>query len=270
MVDHPPYLFDAGPAALAVSTDVDGAIIDVAVRGDWHSPLALAVARTIRQCLAESPAAIVIDATALSDEAAASVPVWFSAAQAAAAASPPARLAICLPPESALTARLNRIGADRYLPIFASRTEARTTLGGERPLTDLLRFRLAPSPVSPSVARNLVGSACQAWNLTPLLHPGRAVLSELVANAVEHAGTEMEVSISRRGAALHLAVRDRERTFPRLRDLAPAEPGRPLDERGHGLRVVHADSLAWGAIPTDGGKMVWATVRDRAGRRRRW
>lgn len=274
MGEHPPYLFDAGTdpagAPLSVTTDVDGAIIDIAVRGDWHGPLATAVSLAIHKCLAESPAAIVVDATEVSDEAAASVPTWFSASQAAASADPPARLALCLAAESTLAGKLRHVGADRYVPVFESPAEARAALGGRRPLTEVVRLRLPPSPVSPSVARNLVGGACQAWNLGPLLHPGRAVLSELVSNAVEHAGTEMEVSISRRGTALHLAVRDRNATLPRFIVLAPAQPGRPLDERGYGLRVVHADSIAWGAIPSEGGKVVWATVRDRAGQRRRW
>lgn len=270
---HSPYLFgtevDQAGAHLTVTTDVDGAIIDIAVRGDWHEPLRAAVLLAIHKCLAESPAAIIIDVTGVGDGAAASTPTWFSAAQAAAAADVPARLVLCLAAESALAGRLRRLGAGRYVPVFASPTDARAALG-ERPLTDVVRLRLPPSPISPSVARNLVGGACQAWNLAPLLHPGRAVISELVSNAVEHARSEMEVSISRRGAALHVSVRDREATLPRIIDLAPAEPDRPLDERGHGLRVVHADSVAWGAIPSEGGKVVWATVRDRGGRRRGW
>lgn len=274
MGENPPYLFEAdlnpAGAPLTVTTDVDGAIIDIAVRGDWHGPLAAAVSLAIDRCLAESPAAIVVDATEVSDETAASVPTWFSASQAAASADPPARLALCLAPESALAGKLRHVGAERYVPVFDSPAEARAALGGRRPLTELVRLRLAPSPVSPSLARNVVGDACQAWNLAALLHPGRAVLSELVSNAVEHAGTEIEVSISRRGTALHLAVRDRNAAFPRIIALNSARPGRPLDERGYGLRVVHADSIAWGAIPTEGGKMVWATIRDRAGPRRRW
>ncbi len=274
MEENPPYLFlpalDGIRAQLAVTSDVDGSVIDIAVRGDWHPGLGAAVSLEIGRCLAESPAAIVIDVADVVDPAADSVPVWLSATQAAAAADPPARLALCLPAGSALAIRLGRIGAQRYLPTFGSPAEARESLIGSRPLTDVVRLRLPPSPVSPGVARNLVGGACQAWNLSALLHPGRAVLSELVANAVEHARTEMEVSISRRGSALHLAVRDRDPTPPRIIELRPVEAGLPLDERGHGLRVVHADSVAWGAIPSVGGKVVWATVRDRAGRRRRW
>ncbi|GAA3344560.1 hypothetical protein GCM10020358_48290 [Amorphoplanes nipponensis] len=275
MEENPPYLFlpvlaDAPAPRVTVTADVDGAVIDVTVRGDWGPHLGARVAQEIGRCLAESPAAILIDAAAVVDPAAESVPVWLSATQIAAAADPPARLALCVRSGSALANRLGQIGARRYLSVVNSTAEARESLAGHRPLTDVVRLRLPPSPVSPSVARNLIGGACQAWNLSRLLHPGRAVLSELVSNAVEHARTEMEVSVSRRGTALHLAVRDRDPTLPRMIDPRPVDPGLPLNERGHGLRVVHADSVAWGAIPTAGGKLVWATVRDRAGRRRRW
>jgi anti-sigma regulatory factor (Ser/Thr protein kinase) len=274
MEENPPYLFlpalDGARAQVAVTADVDGSVIDIAVRGDWDPQLGATVALEIGRCLAESPAAIVINVAGVVDPSAASMPVWLSATQAAAAADPPARLALCLPADSALAHRLGQVGAQRYLPVFGSATEARESLAGSRPLTDVVRLRLPPSPVSPSVARNLVGGACQAWNLGAALHPGRAVLSELVANAVEHARTEMEVSLSRRGTALHLAVRDRDPTLPRIIEPRPVDPGLPLNERGHGLRVVHADSVAWGAIPTTGGKIVWATVRERVGRSRRW
>lgn len=274
MEEKPPYLFlpalDGAGAQVTVTADVDGAVIDIAVCGQWHPKRGAAVSLAISRCLTESPAAILIDASAVLDPEAASVPVWLSATQTAAAADPPARLALCLPAASPLATRLQRIGAHRYLSIFDSVADGRDALAGTRPLTDVVRLRLPPSHVSPSVARNLVGGACQAWNLGALLHPGRAVLSELVANAVEHARSEMEVSISRRGTALHLAVRDRSPLLPRIIDPEPVDPGLPLNERGHGLRVVHADSVAWGAMPSVGGKVVWATVRDRAGRSRTW
>jgi hypothetical protein len=274
MEENPPYLFapvlDEADAPVTVTTDVDGAVIDIAVRGEWHPKLGAAVSLAIGRCLAESPSAVLVDVAALVDPAAGSVPAWLSAAEVAAAADPPARLALCVPAGSALANEMGQIGTRRSLQVFGSTAEARESLAGHRPLTHVVRLRLPPSAASPGVARNLVGGACHAWDLGAVLHPGRAVLSELVANAVEHARTEMEVSISRRGAALHLAVRDRDPTLPRIIALRPVQPGLPLDERGHGLRVVHADSVAWGAIPTVGGKMVWATVRDRAGRPRRW
>ena len=128
---------------------------------------------------------------------------------------------------------------------------------------------LPPEQDSPSAARNLVADVCHAWQLLPLLHAGRAVVSELVANAVEHARTDLTLTVSLRGCGLHLAVRDGSPILPRRRELARPVPGRPLDERGHGLRVVEAESTAWGAMPVAGGKVVWAVVRRRASRSRR-
>jgi hypothetical protein len=33
-----------------------------------------------------------------------------------------------------------------------------------------------------------------------------------------------------------------------------------LDEQGWGLQMVHAVTVAWGVMPTRGGKVVWATL----------
>lgn len=270
MEAHPPYLFDPASAQLTVTADGDGAVLDIAVRGAWDDESAGAVRQAVHNCLAEHPAAIVIDLTRADGVPPETAGMWLAMASAAAAGDPPARLALCLPAERGLADRLRRTGAAELLPLFASDGEAHAALAGRRSLADVVRLRLPPTTVAPSVARNLVGGACQAWNLADLLHPGRAVMSELVTNAVEHARTDMEVSISRRGAALHLAVRDRSPALPRVISLATVRPGEPLNERGKGLRVVHADSLAWGAIPTTGGKMVWATIRSRGGRPRQW
>jgi anti-sigma regulatory factor (Ser/Thr protein kinase) len=132
------------------------------------------------------------------------------------------------------------------------------------------QLRLPADPDSPAIARNLVADACLAWQLAGLLHPGRAVVSELVANAVEHAGTDIDLTVSLRGPGLHLAVRDGSPAPPRLLDLAAPVPGRPLDERGQGLRVVEADSIAWGSVPAVDGKVVWATIQARDSYSRRW
>ena len=289
MEERPPYLIDPGGSPLRVTTDGDGSIVDVAVSGPWTDSLGTAVARTLRKCVAECPAGIMVDLTGIEDPRAASVATWVAAARIAAEALPAVRLAVCPPAGSALAAGLgdaatdlHRAGASADAPsdtdagpgagllILGTPDEARAALTGEQPPAPAIRLSLPPSPTAACTARNLVGDACQEWDLRAMLHPGRAVMSELVANAVEHAGTDVDISVSRRGHGLHLVVRDRAPQLPRIIDLAPVEPGAPLDERGHGLRVVHADSTAWGAMPVTDGKMVWATVRDRAGQPRRW
>lgn len=119
---------------------------------------------------------------------------------------------------------------------------------------------------APSLARALVADACHAWDLPRLLHPARLVMSELTLNAVEHAGTNLVVSVERRGAALHLAVSDGIAKLPRLREPRPPRGGAPLDDRGRGLRTVQATASEWGATPTATGKVVWAVLRVDGGR----
>lgn len=85
-------------------------------------------------------------------------------------------------------------------------------------------------------------------------------MSELVSNAVEHAGSEVTVVVSRHGAGLHLAVADAVLRLPEMLPIAPPSADGPLDERGRGLRTVQATATDWGAAVTPGGKVVWATL----------
>jgi hypothetical protein len=132
-----------------------------------------------------------------------------------------------------------------------------------------LRVGLAPEPEAASLARTLVGDACLAWDLPDLLRPARRVMSELVLNAVEHAGTDLLVTVTLGTNGLHIAVADGDPRQPRLRSPAPVRRGAPLDERGRGLRAVQAEAVRWGSVPTTTGKVVWAVLRADAPTRRR-
>ncbi|GGQ77815.1 ATP-binding protein [Couchioplanes azureus] len=268
MQEQSPYLFDPGDEHLSVTADPDGAVIDVAVRGDLAASLQPVVSRTLRKCLAGNPAGIVFDLSRIDDPGPAGVPRLLGAVRATAGTEPATRIAVCLPPGSPRPRPGREDAGD--LPIHTSVEEAHAALAGQLSSGEVVRLSLPPAPGSPGIARDLVGRACQDWDMSTLLMPARAVMSELVTNAVEHAGTRIDIAVSRRGTTLHIAVRDWNPELPRVLDLAPVRGGLPLDERGRGLRVVHADSTAWGALPTAGGKLVWATVRDRAGQPRRW
>jgi anti-sigma regulatory factor (Ser/Thr protein kinase) len=268
MGDCPPYLFETDAAAVSVETDVEGAVTIVAIRGIWDRPLWRRASTSIRKCLAEHGAAVIVDLSALVDPAAESAPTWITAQSIAAGMQPPVQMALCVPPELILADRLQELGVRRFLPVYAKIRQARVALASRLPLTDRLSLRLTPDPDAPSLARDMVGDACRAWALPQLLYPARLVLSELVSNAVEHAGTDLIIVLSRRGAGLHMAVFDGDRRIPQLRRLAPPHPGLPLDERGRGLRTVHATATVWGAMPTPDGKVVWATVRTAEGNRR--
>jgi len=125
----------------------------------------------------------------------------------------------------------------------------------------------APAPISVSDqllpvagavrhARDVATGACLSWDLPDLIGPVCLVVSELVSNAVEHAGTMMTLRVARGTRHVHIAVRDGSSAEPVLN----AAPG--VTERGRGLLLVDAVALHWGWLPADDGKVVWASLRE--------
>jgi anti-sigma regulatory factor (Ser/Thr protein kinase) len=227
---------DDPAAEPTITSDEYGAVLVMMVHGSWNPRSLLRLSNTVRDCLAEHPSALIINLHHLDDPEAASAPLWVTAAQTAAALRPPVHLALSLPPATALAARSI--------------------------LVEHRRLALPPDRGSAGLARALVADACRSWQLPQLVYAARLVMSELVANAVEHAGTDLLASVARRGHGLYLVVRDGSVALPQL--LQPAPGARP-DRRGQGLRLVDEVASAWGAMRThDGtGKVVWASVQPR-------
>ncbi|MEU8815683.1 ATP-binding protein [Actinoplanes sp. NPDC048796] len=249
------------PASVRIESDVDAAVALLTVDGVWDKELWQTASVTLRKCLAEHPEALIVDLTGLDDPSGRSAPAWMTARDMAAKMDPPVQLALCIPPDLPLADRMQRLGAPRFLPVYAKVRQARVAIASRLPLVERLMLTLPPEPEAPSAARNLVSDACLAWGLAHLLHPSRTVTSELVTNAVEHARSEMTVMVSLRGRGLHVCVADRSPEMPRLIKPARIRRGRPLDQRGLGLRLVMETAVAWGALPTRTGKVVWATLQ---------
>ncbi|MFF0375083.1 ATP-binding protein [Actinoplanes missouriensis] len=261
----PPYLSDDTEQGVTVRLDAgaDAAVSLLTVRGSWDDQLRLNASATLRRCFTEHPDALIVDLTGLLDPNSESAPTWVTAQHAAAALIPPVPVALCVPPDLPLADRMQGLGVGRFLPVYAKVRQARVALAGRIPGSERLTATLAPDTDAPSAARNLVSDACLSWGLASLLHPSRLVMSELVTNAVEHAGTEIHVVVTRRGSGLHLAVADGDPALPRLLpSTTRPRPDLPLDERGRGLRTVDQTAASWGAVPAENGKIVWATVRS--------
>jgi anti-sigma regulatory factor (Ser/Thr protein kinase) len=246
---------------IIVERDIDADLMTLTVRGLWDNSLWSAASASLRKCFAEHPSGLIVDLTALQDDGATSVATWMTAQRVAAQMTPPVQMAMCVPPSLRVADRLQRQGARRYLPVYATVRQARVALASRMPLTDRLHMTLPSEADSPALARDLVSGACVAWQMPHLLNPCRVVMSELVTNAVEHGGSPITVTVTRRGAGLHLAVADTGPARPVLLDLTPPRRDEPLDERGRGLRTVESVSTIWGCEATAGGKIVWATVR---------
>ncbi|MBB2945992.1 hypothetical protein FB565_005750 [Actinoplanes lutulentus] len=265
----PPFLSDdteqddtEQSVTISIDAEADAAISLLTVRGPWDDQLRYNASASLRRCFTEHPDALILDLSGLLDPRSESAPTWVTAQHAAAALVPPVPLALCVPPDLPLAHRMQGLGAGRFLPVYAKVRQARVAVAGRIPGIERLSLTLEPGTDAPSAARNLVSDACLSWGLVHLLHPSRLVMSELVTNAVEHAATEIRVVVTRRGAGLHLAVADDDPRLPEVMARpAHPRPDLPLDERGRGLRMVQDTAVMWGSVPTETGKIVWATIK---------
>jgi anti-sigma regulatory factor (Ser/Thr protein kinase) len=168
-------------------------------------------------------------------------------------------MALCARPTTA-TGRVVRRILGQELPVYPSRSVAVVAALDGQAAMKWIRVRLSADPRSAGTARRLIAEACETWGLADLADAALLVVSELVSNAVVHAGTDFDLTATVRGAYLHLSVRDHCRVPPLMP--APARAGRPaLTTSGRGLYLVDSCTAGWGAMVADDGKVVWATLR---------
>lgn len=110
-------------------------------------------------------------------------------------------------------------------------------------------------PASVTRARHYVRDLLLEWGLPRLAEDAQLGTSELVANAVRHAGTDLQMTV-RRGDCVTISIRD---GIPQLRRPAPREENH-LAESGRGLHIVAAISSDWGVLMAAGGKVVWFSL----------
>lgn len=82
------------------------------------------------------------------------------------------------------------------------------------------------------------------------------IVSELVTNCVQHAGTEFQLIVRRDSGQVHIEVTDGSRRQPTLRHPPPSQP------HGRGLQIVELLAHRWGtnSAPAGAGKTVWCSI----------
>lgn len=130
------------------------------------------------------------------------------------------------------TARSSVVGAPAYTQVFRREAE------------------------SADRARQMVWTALDAWHLRQIADEALLVVSELIANSVQHArGSVVRITVTRISEyRVRLACIDKSRKKPVLAKVTLA------DERGRGMAIIAAVSEQWGANWLLKGKRVWAEL----------
>jgi anti-anti-sigma regulatory factor len=206
---------------------------------------------TLVKLLADQPDALLIDLDGLRCDDAKALFVFGALARRASLW--PGVPVVLSAPDPELRRNLARHGVDRVVAVCEHREEAAVLTSGA-PTPPRLRLALEPVPGAARRGRDLVTEACLRWSTAHLIGPASIVASELVTNAVRHAGTPFELSLAHTPRYLHVAVRDDD-PRPAIR-----QEGELLATGGRGLRIIEQTALCWGSTPAQYGKVVWATL----------
>lgn len=113
----------------------------------------------------------------------------------------------------------------------------------------------SPRDTAPSRARRDVTLCLRTWGLDALVDDAQLIVSELVANAVQHTHTRrIGVSVTRHPDHVRIVVTDTSRTLP------AAAGATPDAEAGRGLQLVDQLTTRWGSKLFRTGKQVWAEL----------
>ena len=119
---------------------------------------------------------------------------------------------------------------------------------------------LPPAAGSVPAARHVVRELLNAWDVPHDRDDAALLVTELVANVVDHVGGEASLTVELRlsDAWLRIAVVDGSAIRPVVQELSHERP------RGRGLQMVESIADRWGADDHEGGKRVWFDLRPPA------
>ena len=163
-------------------------------------------------------------------------------------------------PEGDLDA-IRQLGGVAFLPKSVAPSllgrELGALVGAAGGTPDVVReavVQLPPSNESPRMARRFVERTLEGWGLEKVLDTVTLLVSELVGNAVLHAGSEVGLTLRQLADRLRVDVADRSTEVPHRREADDD------DLTGRGSDLVEIMATAWGISGRPDGKSVWFEV----------
>jgi anti-anti-sigma regulatory factor len=225
----------------------------VRVVGELRLSTTPGIRAVLSKCLVEQPDAVIVDLTETTVTAPSALAVFLLVARQAAFWPDTPMLMVAPDPRTAASLA----NQNSRLAVFGSVDDA---LGASpRHHAMILGEMLLPAMGAARRARYLAVEACTRWELRGLAPTASIVASELVSNAVKHAGTMTDLRFTLGSRYLIVAARDGSAALPQPRrgDAESASTAR-------GLLLVEELSLRWGCAPAEGGKVVWAALSREA------
>lgn len=225
--------------------EIEHGVHVLAVIGPVGSAYADSLVVAVQASLARQPRGVVVDLTDASDL----VPEAVAALRALAATAsgwPRASLRFCASsPDVAELAGMT---------VHKDRTEALQHID-DRSAAPREQIDLRDGLTSPAQARAALAAYTERLGLQEIHDDLALVVSEMVTNAVRHAGPPVALEIQTDPDAVLIAVKDGSPNRPRPRDAGQAAEG------GRGLMLVDLLSVEHGVRPDPPGKTVWAAVK---------
>ena len=231
----------------------------VRIAGSLDLTAASELREVLTTCLAELPAAVVVDLSAVVRIDPLALSIVSARASAQRRTGPAVSLVLC-GGHPMLSTRRARVMFGRDVSVASSLAEGLRLAGIARLRISRVAEEFWRGDGAPEHARQLVARACAAWQVEHVVANAELIASELTTNAVVHARSRGSIEVLLRDPYLHIRVTDSD-------PLPPARPPpdgvAPDREGGRGLWLVHLVSSGWGWVPRQDGKTVWATLRVR-------
>lgn len=238
----------------ATIAPVGDGVVHVAFNGTLSMATTVEVRRVLHKCLAEQPIAVIVDVAGLRVD----DPLQLAVFPAAAAGDPGATI-VLVGPSPSLRAVLMASWILRSVAVCDTAEQA-VALLVDHAVEKLNRVNLPPDVTAPGRARAVAAKFCEENSLWDVMDSVMLVTSELVSNAVRHGHSAPGFRLALRGHYLYVSVRDHSTRPPVIcdLDLLNASPPPPS---GRGLYLVDVHTSAWGSLPMNHQKTVWAAIR---------